>query len=736
VPSRVLCLVGLLVLAIWPASASAIDAGVGRSDVTPPTGFYTMGYVRSDSVARGQHTRLWARAIVLREGDRKVALVATDLGFTPGGLITEIAKRVKARGFSEENILVSASHTHSGPAGYANFGSDNFVAPTMGQPTTFSLATDARLYGFLVERITAAVVRADDDLGPARVGWGFTKLLGVTQNRSLEAHLANFGLDLAYGQGRVAQDPRGYEGTIDPNVDVLRVDRKRGRRYVPAGAWLNFANHGTVDPYNLGLYSADHHGHASRIFERGVRRAGHVPGGDEVVGAFGNGDAGDMSAALGRRGPAKSDEVGRAEADAMLRAWRSAGKRMSSRAPFTLRWNRVCWCGQVAGDGAVASTPSMGAPFLTGSEEGRGPLFEVTGVNQEGLRLPVDVGAQGRKVQALGPPAADFPSVVPLMVVRVGSGMIATVPGEMTVEMGRRTRDAVMRAATPLGIDQVALVGYANEYVHYFTTPEEYEWQAYEGGSTVFGRYSSNVLRDGLADLAGRLATGRSAPAAVPFDPRNGLAPDTTPYTAGADNGKATSQPGDVRRFGFATFKWTGGVRGTDRPLDRAFVRIERQRKGRWRAVTDDLGLEIVWRVDDQGAYTAQWQVPLSAPVGSYRFVVAARRYELASSPFRVAPHIKLHLRVVEVAHGKLTLALDYPPVDDTHDLTSHSASASSGRVQVRAGRRIWTVRGRGGRFVVKLRFRDARTVTVGAGLARDRYANRSDNAVAAVVPR
>ena len=101
-----------------------------------------------------------------------------------------------------------------------------------------------------------------------------------------------------------------------------------------------------------------------------------------------------------------------------------------------------------------------------------------------------------------------------------------------------------------------------------------------------------------------------------------------------------------------------------------------------------------------------------------------------------MAPHIRLRLRVVSAAQGRLTLALDYPAIDDARDLTSHAASASSGRVQVRAGKRIWTVRGRGGRFVVKLRFRDARTVTVGAGLARDRYGNRSDNAVAAVVPR
>src|SRR3954454_12898430 len=100
----------LILACLVPASAQALDAGVGRSDVTPPTGFPTMGYVRDDAIARGQHTRLLARAIVLREGDTKLALVTTDLGFTPGGLLVEVADRLKSRGFSQSNIVISASH--------------------------------------------------------------------------------------------------------------------------------------------------------------------------------------------------------------------------------------------------------------------------------------------------------------------------------------------------------------------------------------------------------------------------------------------------------------------------------------------------------------------------------------------------------------------------------------------------------------------------------------------------
>jgi neutral ceramidase len=715
-------LVFLAALAAAP-DASALEAGAGRADVTPPTGFYTMGYVRSDAVARGQHTRLYARAIVLEQGGKKLALVATDLGFTPGGMTYEVGRKLAARGFDERNVVISASHTHSGPAGWSPFASDNFVPPTTGTPTSFKVDSDRQLYGFLINRVALAIARADDDRGPARAAWGASSLEGVTQNRSLEAFLANFGEDLAYGQGRIEMAPGGYPRTIDPAVDVLRVDRVRGKRLVPLGAWLDFADHGTVDPYTFGVYSGDHQGPAARVFEAAVRRAGRVPRRDEVVGAYGNSDAGDMSAGLERRGPAKADEVGRAEANAMLKAWRNAGRRLRATPAFDFRWTRMCFCGQaVSGGEPAATSPSMGFPFLTGSEENRGPLYDETQTNHEGQRLPFDVGAQGRKIQAIGPPEAEFPSALPILAIHIGDRLLATVPGEMTVEMGRRTRDAIAGAARPLGVKRVVLAGYANEYVHYFTTPEEYEMQHYEGGSTLFGKFSSYVVRDALVDLTARLANGQPAPDPHPFDATNGVAPDETAYDPGAESGAPLSQPTTTPRLGRASFAWQGGALGFDRPLDRSFVRIERRTGRRWREATNDLGLLIVWRVDDEGRYTAQWQVPIDARTGTYRFAVTANRYGLTSPPFRIVPARSLTVRIVSIANHRARIALDYPPVDDANDLVSHPKSASGGRVVADVARHRVVARARRGQITVPLG--RAKTLTVLS--ATDRWGNRA----------
>lgn len=688
--------VSLVLVVCGSAQAATLQAGVGRSDLTPPTGYPTFGYVRDDAVGNGVNTRLIARAIVLKQGDKKLALVTTDLGVTPGGLLVEVADRLKSRGFDETNLIISASHTHSGPGGFSSFQGDNFVAPTTGNPFEFKTSGDTHVYGFLINRIVLAIERADNDLGPAKVGWGTTRLLGVTDNRSVEAYLANFGFDEAYGTGNINQAPGGYANSIDPQVDVLRVDRVRRGKSIPLGGWMNFANHGTVNPYEFGVYNADHQGTAARIFESAVRKAGKVPARMLVVGAYGNADAGDMTAGLRGRGPAYAEDVGRKEANAMLRAWRSAGKAMSASPVFDWRWSRSCFCGRTIDAETVDDKGVVGLPFLTGSEEARGPLYDETQDNYEGRRLPVGVGPQSRKIQAVQPPVGDFAKAFPLIVVRIGDYAMATLPGEATAAVGKQVRKAVQSGfAASSGVKGVALIGYANEYLHYFTTPQEYDMQHYEGGSVLYGKYSSPLVAHDLKVLAGQLDTGAPATAAVPFDARNGVVPNTEPFGDGAAKGTVTKQPETTPRIERAAFAWQGGPKGLDMPLDKAFITVQRKGKRVWRRYTDDLGIQLVWRIDDNGLYTAEWQVPVGVRLGKYRFVVTANKYKLTSKPFAVVRSTALKLS--DAGPGRV--AVKYPPVDILKDLTSRRPKARAD-LTVKPGQ------------------------TIAAGKARDRYGN------------
>lgn len=193
--------------AVAPAQAQeapTLRAGVGKADITPKTGYYLGGWTRQDRTSHGQHTRLFSRALVLERGGRKVALVQVDLFMIPAGMVQHIGERLAGRGFSERNILISASHTHSGPGGYANYPALNTAAPSLETATDpftfFGLLdpgpADPQLYRFLTDQIAAGIRRADDDLGPAVAGWGSSEIIGLTANRSVEAHLANHGIEL------------------------------------------------------------------------------------------------------------------------------------------------------------------------------------------------------------------------------------------------------------------------------------------------------------------------------------------------------------------------------------------------------------------------------------------------------------------------------------------------------------------------------------------------------------
>ena len=233
----------------------------------------------------------------------------------------------------------------------------------------------------------------------------------------------------------------------------------------------------------------------------------------------------------------------------MLAAWRHAGRALSPRPRLELRWTRVCFCGQATPFGPLADHAVFGASYLTGSEEGRGPLFEATGDIYEGRRLAAPAGVQGVKDPARSDNDRTLePTSVPLTAARLGDRLIVTIPGEATSELGRRTRSAALAATRGSGIRRVVVAGYANEYASYFTTPEEYGAQHYEGGTTVYGPASGPFLTTSLADLASRLVHGRPAPAPHPFDPIRGFRPTAPPYPSGAAHAPGAGPAGARQR--------------------------------------------------------------------------------------------------------------------------------------------------------------------------------------------
>src|SRR5206468_11750730 len=126
--------------------------------------------------------------------------------------------------------------------------------------------------------------------------------------------------------------------------------------------------------------------------------------------------------------------------------------------------------------------------------------------------------------------------------------------------------------------------------------------------------------------------------------------------------------------------------------------------------------------------YTAKWEVPLSARLGRYRFVITAKRYRIRSEPFTMSPSRALEAKLVTSGNGRAFVQLEYPKPVVNVDLTYRPGIASGGTASFRVNDKPTNVKSRKGGLA--LRGRPGDEVALPAGAARDRYGNRTKNAL------
>ena len=640
-----------------PGAPAPLRAGAASADITPPVGTPMFAYTARSGIAnpenapelalqivadpdknmyaktfvasRGIHTRVRARAIVLQTARGKFALVQADLGGVPYALTREVLKRVAATGIQGDRLLLSATHTHSStgaiwPAdstGYAALGGDAF---------------DPRIFDLTAQGIAEAVVRADRRLEPARAGVGVAQVADASSNRNFEPFRRN---------ADVPRDEAGARAVaIDPDVTVLRVDSRDGH---PIGVWSNFAVHPTSFGDENLLFSGDNAAFAERIAERRIAGAAPVPARHDrpVANVWTNAAQGDMSPSRTPRkvdgqeteyakGPYAGAHVpGARVAGGIVRAWRTAGERLSPSLALDARRAFLDFDGTPADGEPVGPVPVLGAGGIGAPDGFCAPIDGMAGPGQ-GRKFP---GLAGRGL---------VPSTVPVSVWRVGSLGVAGFPAEITKQMGLRIRGAVTRRSGG-AFERTVIAGLSDSYVSYTATPEEYDACHYEGSFTLFGRRQgaryqafAGSLTDAL--VSGRPATGVGEPQTGALGPGQVLQPRTTP-----DAGRVLEQPAaSVGRRGLVRFRWRGGDTAYDAPRGGAFVTVERRGAGGgWQAIaTDDGFQDITERRREDGSWTETFQPGDCDPVGTYRFRVRGRAdrgdgprpYEAISRTFQV----------------------------------------------------------------------------------------------------
>ena len=266
IKSQKFLLPAMLILSVCRPSAAAaqgnLRVGAARVDITPPAD------PANPPSGKFAHERLYVRAIVLDNGSARAALIGADQGGLFEGVWTAASKQIAAElNCPVENIVMSATHTHSGwgpgpipgrrppgpPAGASPDAATNQPPPP------------------IVAQLLDAVRQAKARLQPARIGFG-TGFSYLNVNR-----------DAIDPQTRRWTQAPNLGGPSDKTVAVIKFATPAGE---PIAVYMNYAMH-PVNGYLAGFTSADFAGAASRYIEQAY--------GEKVVAVFTQGASGDQN---------------------------------------------------------------------------------------------------------------------------------------------------------------------------------------------------------------------------------------------------------------------------------------------------------------------------------------------------------------------------------------------------------------------------------------------------------
>ena len=219
-----------------------LQIGYAEVNYTPRVGLDLVGNYRGDDYAsRGIHDSLYGKAIVA-EGSNglKTALLSVDICNIPVESVDMMRKYVASVSDIEaENILIHATHTHSGPK-------SNLDAP------------EAKLY---LKKAADAILKADRNRAPAELSVGRTSEHRVSHNRRLKA------IDGTTHMVWETFEPGFIEkalGEKDPELITVSIEQNG----TTTGTLVNFGCHPTTLTGNNWLYSADYPGYLSESVQK------------------------------------------------------------------------------------------------------------------------------------------------------------------------------------------------------------------------------------------------------------------------------------------------------------------------------------------------------------------------------------------------------------------------------------------------------------------------------------
>lgn len=531
---------------------------IGSAKVEIPVrvrGIGMFGWGVPENFVEGSATPISARAFVVRTSPapdtdtpcatagrtETIAMVSCELLAISlavrEAVLARLAEEAPDLKLERRNVLLTATHTHSAPGGYSQYGFYGLEAPGFAP----------EFFGCVVTAIVEAIGLAAAALRPGTIRFAsgtFADDQEVAFNRSIASYNQN---------PEVAQVDQAHRHlALDRRMRLLRFDRADG---TCIGEFNFFGVHGTSVHSDNRQVHFDNKGYAAAMLE--------AVEGEGFVGAFAQATTGDVTPNFKKhegksfvRGMYPDDDASAEfNGDLQFRKAQEVLKNAAQNEPLAERLLALQCYSDLAdtavdpefagGNTGLRTGPGeLGMAMFFGTDEGPGvprrllfvqrivaalrPLWRLVprgpGVRERqrrhdaahgvkvtvmemarhrflGMtrlrRLPIgkDASPAVRMLRKLDPhglaePKPWTPNILPAQLLVIGNIAIAAIPHELTTVSGRRLEAMLKTELASLGVDEVIIAGYANGYAGYVTTPEEYEVQDYEGASTHFGKWT------------------------------------------------------------------------------------------------------------------------------------------------------------------------------------------------------------------------------------------------------
>jgi hypothetical protein len=242
----------LLVLSVAFSSPARGDeigwrAGTARVVITPEKPMWMSGYASRTKPAEGKLHDLWAKALALEDAKgQRCLLITTDLVGIPRDVSLAVCDQIrKKQNLPREAVILSVSHTHSGPVVGNNLRAMYFLDAEQNQRVE-----DYTRH--LQEKLVALAGAALADLKPARVEWGQGHAtFAVNRRNNKEDEVPKL------------RERGQLKGPVDHEVPVLAVRDPDGRLRAVA---FGYACHATVLPFSQ--WCGDYPGYAQATLEK------------------------------------------------------------------------------------------------------------------------------------------------------------------------------------------------------------------------------------------------------------------------------------------------------------------------------------------------------------------------------------------------------------------------------------------------------------------------------------